>query len=213
MLQSVASVAKFDEDYSRALTDPLYTKIRQALYSTDEAIEEVPKLETNEVNGDYLPKNEHENNGDACENKLVHCRRTVPEIEEEEVEDSEESVFSEDGNEIAKTHVDIRRRFCVSPEVEQALGTLDRVIYMVRNITPVPETEEMSPNRAEDQAKQVSVLENIESVPQKKESSDFSQEEKREEDTGQKQGMLNKGKNLSLQRKRKAGCFAFRSWL
>nr|BAH57070.1 AT5G06440 [Arabidopsis thaliana] len=210
--KSVASVAKFDEDYSRALTDPLYTKIRRALYSTDEAVEEEPKLETNEVNGVTLPKHEHENNGDASVNKPVHCRRTVPEIEEEE--ESEESVYSEDGNEIAKTHVDMRRRFCVSPEVEQALGTLDRVIFMVRNITPVPETEELSPNRADDQAKQVSVLENIESVPQTQESSsDFSEEEKREEDTGQNQGMLNKGKNSSLQRKRKARCFAFRSWL
>ncbi|CAD5330984.1 unnamed protein product [Arabidopsis thaliana] len=210
--KSVASVAKFDEDYSRALTDPLYTKIRRALYSTDEAVEEEPKLETNEVNGVTLPKHEHENSGDASVNKPVHCRRTVPEIEEEE--ESEESVYSEDGNEIAKTHVDMRRRFCVSPEVEQALGTLDRVIFMVRNITPVPETEELSPNRADDQAKQVSVLENIESVPQTQESSsDFSEEEKREEDTGQNQGMLNKGKNTSLQRKRKARCFAFRSWL
>ncbi|KAL9278631.1 putative START-like domain superfamily protein [Arabidopsis thaliana] len=210
--KSVASVAKFDEDYSRALTDPLYTKIRRALYSTDEAVEEEPKLETNEVNGVTLPKHEHENSGDASVNKPVHCRRTVPEIEEEE--ESEESVYSEDGNEIAKTHVDMRRRFCVSPEVEQALGTLDRVIFMVRNITPVPETEELSPNRADDQAKQVSVLENIESVPQTQESSsDFSEEEKREEDTGQNQGMLNKGKNSSLQRKRKARCFAFRSWL
>ncbi|KAL1196932.1 hypothetical protein V5N11_024732 [Cardamine amara subsp. amara] len=224
--KSVASVAKFDEDYSKALTDPLYTKIRQALYTTDKAIEEEePKLEANEVNGDSLPKNELENNGDASEIEPVHCRRTVPEIEEEEEEeDFEESISSEEGNVIAKTEVDFRRRFCISPEVEQALGTLDRVIYMVRNITPVQEDEELSPNRAEDQAKQVSLLEIIESVPQRsqkqelltstviqEETSEFIQEEKRENETGQKHDILNKGNKSK--RKRKIRCFAFRSWL
>lgn len=203
----------------------MYTKIRQALYSTDKAIEEGPKLEAIEVNGSSLPKNEHENHGDASENKPVHYRKAVPEIEEEEIY-SEESVSSEDGNEITKTHVDIRRRFCVSPEVEQALGTLDRVIYMVRNITPVQESEEMSPDRSEDQAKQVSLLENIINIPQRsqrqdhststvtqEETSNFGQEEKREKETGQEQEIVNKGKSSSLQRKRKARCFAFRSWL
>ncbi|XP_010452573.1 PREDICTED: uncharacterized protein LOC104734652 isoform X1 [Camelina sativa] len=216
--KSVASVAKFDEDYSRALDDPLYTKIRQALYSTDKTIEEGPKLEATEVNGNSLPKKEHKNHGDASENKPVHYRKTVTEIEEEE--DYEESVSSEDGT---KTDVDMRRRFCVSPEVEQALGTLDRVIYMVRNITPVQEAEELSPDRSEDQAKRVSLLETITSVPQKSQRQDHStvtqeetsngQEENREKDTGQELGIVNKGKSSSLQRKRKARCFAFRSWL
>lgn len=192
----------------------MYTKIRQALYSTDKAIEE----EIDEVNVKSLPKN----NGVANETEPVHCRKAAPEIEEEEVEeDFQESVSSEDGNVISKTHVEMRRRFCVSPEVEQALGTLERVIYMVRNITPVQETEEMSPNRAEDHAKQVSLLENFVSVPQRsqrqdfstsmvtRETSDFSQEEKIEKETGQKHG-----KNSSLRRKRnKPRCFAFRSWL
>ncbi|XP_023637146.1 uncharacterized protein LOC17881342 isoform X2 [Capsella rubella] len=223
--KSVASVAKFDEDYSRALDDPLYTKIRQALYSTDKTIEEGPKFEVTQVNGNSLPKNEHNNHGDASEIKPVHYRKTISEIKEEE-DSSDESVSSVDKNKITKAHVDMRRQFCVSPEVEQALGTLDRVIYMVRNITPVQEAEELSPDRSEDKAKQVSSLENILSVPQKsqrqdhsnstvtpEETSNFGQEENREKETGQEKGVVNKGKSSSLQRKRKARCFAFRSWL
>ncbi|CAA7026807.1 unnamed protein product [Microthlaspi erraticum] len=214
--KSVASVAKFDEDYNRALADPLYTKIRRALYPTDKEIEQETKLElVNEViNGDSLAKKEHDN---ASENEPVHCKKAVTEIEEEEFE---ESASSEDGNVVCKSDTGMRRRFCISPEVEQALGTLERVIYMVRNITPVQEAEEMSPHRAaEDQAKQVSLLEKIvESVPQRSQRQDFStstvtQAEKRDNESRQENGMLNKGKKSSLQRKRKARCFALRSWL
>uniref|UniRef100_M4CY98 START domain-containing protein n=1 Tax=Brassica campestris TaxID=3711 RepID=M4CY98_BRACM len=224
--KSVASVAKFDEDYSRALADPLYTKIREALYSTDKASEEEPKLEANEVNGDK----EHDNDEDVGEIEHVHCRKTVPEIEEEEYDYFEESISSEEGNINGKTNGDIRRRFCISPEVKQALGTLDRVIYMVRtNTTPVHEAEELSPDRAEDDhKKQVSLLEHFENVPQKSERQDFStstviqetsvfsQEDKREKVTGEEEsGILEKGgKNKSLgRRKRKTRCLAFRSWL
>ena len=212
-------MAKFDEDYSRALADPLYTKIRQALYSTDKASEEEPKLEANEVNGDK----EHDNDEDVGEIEHVHCRKTVPEIEEE-------SISSEEGNINGKTNGDIGRRFCISPEVKQALGTLDRVIYMVRtNTTPVQEAEELSPDRAEDDhKKQVSLLEHFENVPQKSERQDFStptviqetsgfsQEDKREKVTGEEEsGILEKGgKNKSLgRRKRTTRCLAFRSWL
>ncbi|CAH8312819.1 unnamed protein product [Eruca vesicaria subsp. sativa] len=216
--KSVASVAKVDEDYSRALDEPLYTKIRQALYSTDKTSEEEPKLEANEVNGDSEHKDDDD---DVSENEHVHCREAIPEIEEEEDDDFEESVSSEEGNVNGKTNGDIRRQFCISPEVRQALGTLDRVIYMVRtNTTPVHETEELSPNRVEDDhAKQVSLLEHFENnVPQKSERQDFSTStvtQEKERGEVEENGMLDKGgKNKSLgRRKRKTRCLAFRSWL
>ncbi|KAJ0266263.1 Polyketide cyclase/dehydrase/lipid transport superfamily protein [Hirschfeldia incana] len=227
--KSVASVAKFDEDYSRALADPLYTKIRQALYSTDKLVEKEPKLE---VNDDSMQKKEHENDKeDASENEHVHCRRAVPEIEEEEYDDFEESISSEEGNINGKTNGEmIRRKFCISPEVKQALGTLDRVIYMVRNTTPVHEAAELSPHREkDDHAKQISLLEHFENVPQKsaerqdfstsmvtQETSVFNKEDNRVKETGEEEnGILDKGgKNKSLgRRKRKTRCLAFRSWL
>ncbi|CAN8298404.1 unnamed protein product [Cochlearia groenlandica] len=209
--KSVDSVAKFDEDYNRALADPLYTKIRQGIYSTDKETEKEPKLKTNEVNGDSLPKNKHEDDEVVSENEPLHHIRTIPEIEEEE--DFSESVSSEEVNVNGKTHGDIRRQFCISPQVEQALGTLDKVIYMVRNTTPVQE----APNREEYHTKQVSVLNN---VPQRSQKQDFSaltvtQEDMRKNETGgQKHEILNNGeKNTRFQRKRKTRCFAFKSWL
>ncbi|KAF8118771.1 hypothetical protein N665_0002s0081, partial [Sinapis alba] len=185
--KAAGSVAKLDEeDFSRALADPLYISIRQAMYSNDKAIEEEQKLESNEVNGNSETKNKHEND----EDEHVPCRKAIPEIEE----DCEESVSTEEGS---VTNGNIRRQFSISPEVEQALGTLDRVINMVRNITPVQENEVMSPNKAEDKTEQISLLEMFENVPQRSQRQDFStsraaqeasyfgQEDKREKGTGQ----------------------------
>nr|VDC85447.1 unnamed protein product [Brassica oleracea] len=154
--KAAGSVAKLDEGFSRALAHPLYINIRQAMYSTNKATEEEQETE-----------NKHEND----EYETVHCRRAILEIEEEKEEEYfEESVSSEERN----VNGNIRRQFSISTEVEQALGTLDRAINMVRNITPVKEDEELPPNKAEDQRKQVSMLETFENVPQRSQSQYFS---------------------------------------
>uniref|UniRef100_M4F169 START domain-containing protein n=1 Tax=Brassica campestris TaxID=3711 RepID=M4F169_BRACM len=116
--KTIGSVAKSD-DYRRVLADPLYTMIRQALYSTDE----------------------------ICQTNVFHsqdesgCKRDDHEIEEEECgddedEDENKSVSSsssgeEDESYIGKTY-NGKTLFCISPEVKQALGTLEKVITMVR---------------------------------------------------------------------------------
>ncbi|CAF2102054.1 unnamed protein product [Brassica napus] len=116
--KTIGSVAKSD-DYRRVLADPLYTMIRQALYSTDE----------------------------ICQANVFHgqdesgCKRDDHEIEEEECgddedEDENKSVSSssfgeEDESYIGKTY-NGKTLFCISPEVKQALGTLEKVITMVR---------------------------------------------------------------------------------
>ncbi|KAL0708093.1 hypothetical protein Bca4012_074519 [Brassica carinata] len=116
--KTIGSVAKSD-DYRRVLADPLYTMIRQALYSTDE----------------------------ICQANVFHsqdesgCKRDDHEIEEEECgddedEDENKSVSSSSSGEkdesyIGKTY-NGKTLFCISPEVKQALGTLEKVITMVR---------------------------------------------------------------------------------
>ncbi|XP_013639028.1 PREDICTED: uncharacterized protein LOC106344165 isoform X1 [Brassica oleracea var. oleracea] len=116
--KTIGSVAKSD-DYRRVLADPLYTMIRQALYSTDE----------------------------ICQANVFHsqdesgCKRYDHEIEEEECgddedEDENKSVSSSSSGEkdesyIGKTY-NGKTLFCISPEVKQALGTLEKVITMVR---------------------------------------------------------------------------------
>lgn len=135
--QAAGSVAKkLDEDFSRALADPLYINIHHAMYSTDKSTEEEEqKLEANiEMNGNSETKNKHE----------VLCRRAIMEIEEKEEEEEEyfEECVSfeeeEEENVHGKSSGDIRRQFRISPEVEQALWTLDRVINMVRKYNTSP---------------------------------------------------------------------------
>ncbi|KAJ0235257.1 Polyketide cyclase/dehydrase/lipid transport superfamily protein [Hirschfeldia incana] len=136
--KAAGSVAKLDEHFSRALADPLYINIRKAMYSTDKATEEEETLGASEVNDDSETKNKYKNDEDASENEHVPYRKGIQEIEEE-------SVSSEERNVNGKG---IRRQFRISPEVEQALGTLDRAINMVRNIKPVQEDEELPPNKS-----------------------------------------------------------------
>lgn len=124
--KTIGSVAKSD-DYSRVLADPLYTMIRQALYSTDD-FHGQERGHCEEKEGHYRTE-------------TSHCKRDVTEIVEEECEDDEDenkSVSSssssseeEDGSYIGKTY-NGRTLFCISPEVKQALGTLEKVITMVR---------------------------------------------------------------------------------
>ncbi|KAJ0263833.1 Polyketide cyclase/dehydrase and lipid transport superfamily protein [Hirschfeldia incana] len=113
--KTIGSVAKSDH-YSRVLDDPLYTMIRQAL--SDETCQ----------------ANEFHSQDESG------CKKDVHEIEEEECDDEEDenksvssSSSSEDEDEsyIGKTY-NGRTRFCISPEVKQALGTLEKVITMVR---------------------------------------------------------------------------------
>ncbi|KAJ4908741.1 Polyketide cyclase/dehydrase and lipid transport superfamily protein [Raphanus sativus] len=112
--KAAGSVAKkLDEDFSRALADPLYINIHHAMYSTDKSTEEEEqKLEANiEMNGNSETKNKHE----------VLCRRAIMEIEEkkeEEEESIEECVsFEEEENVHGKSNGDIRRQCRISPEV------------------------------------------------------------------------------------------------
>ncbi|KAF8046033.1 hypothetical protein N665_4090s0002 [Sinapis alba] len=129
--KTISSVAKSD-DYSTVLADPLYSLIRQALYSTDE---------TCQANGFHSQERRHcEEKEGHYKTEPSHCKRDVTEIEEEECDDEEDenkSVSSsssseeEDESYIGKTY-NGKTLFCISPEVKQALGTLEKVITMVR---------------------------------------------------------------------------------
>lgn len=84
------------------------------MYLIDNVSEEELKLEVNEVNGDK----EYDNDEDVGEIEYVYCRKIVFEIEEEEYDDFEESIFLEEGNINGKINGDIRRWFCISLEVK-----------------------------------------------------------------------------------------------
>ncbi|KAF2613195.1 hypothetical protein F2Q70_00009823 [Brassica cretica] len=107
--ETIGSVVK-SEDYAKVLDGPLYTLVRKALYPpTDNTDENVQASERAPFKGN------------------------VHEIEEEEEDKSVSSFSEEDENVNGKSqNNDGETLFCLSPEVKQALGTLERVISMVR---------------------------------------------------------------------------------
>ncbi|XP_012485709.1 uncharacterized protein LOC105799603 isoform X2 [Gossypium raimondii] len=163
-LQTVASVTNSDEDYSKALGDPLFCLIRGALFSNNKS-GEVPEAQEIKREPDILPKeNEivpNENvivdiqDGTHDAEPEVHAnepagesppkiaqdakRKAFGEIEEEESEEStclEESIKAANQpstNSFADSSgVNAKQRVSIRPEVEEALGTLEKAISIVR---------------------------------------------------------------------------------
>ncbi|MBA0684299.1 hypothetical protein Goari_025893, partial [Gossypium aridum] len=162
--KTVASVTNSDEDYSKALGDPLFCLIRGALFSNNKS-GEVPEAQEINKEPDILPKeNEivpNENvivdiqDGTHDAEPEVHAnepagepppkiaqdakRKAFGEIEEEESEEStclEESIKAANQpstNSFADSSgVNAKQRVSIRPEVEEALGTLEKAISIVR---------------------------------------------------------------------------------
>ncbi|KAH0721139.1 hypothetical protein KY290_006057 [Solanum tuberosum] len=128
--KEVASVAKGDEDFSKALKDPLYARIREALYS-----DKIP-LELQDMKKNAVPLDEETRrmNDEKCPEHKVHN-------EIEEIEDEACSPVNQIVQKPSK-HENVG----ISPEVRQALVTLDKAISIIREyrcnleIRTVPDT-------------------------------------------------------------------------
>lgn len=155
--QVVSSMSKSDKDFIMALGDPLYGKLRDALYPTN-----IPKraVEGEEIKADtgLLPKEhliaskqddlmdtsqEVHNNYHASEFDSVSERVTdgkaFGEIEEEDNE--ENGQFEEDSKDMdhisakefgERYNLNSTRNILIGPAVEQALETLEKIILVVR---------------------------------------------------------------------------------
>nr|XP_043632237.1 uncharacterized protein LOC122603548 isoform X3 [Erigeron canadensis] len=140
--QEVASVTKGDEDFSEALKKPFYGRIREALYSENNVPNGVSKqkdvdiyyeaVEQNDIKiVDEVLEQETDNIGqpeEHCTSKIeVNDQTSICEIEEvEETERSHENSYSN------RLLYDDKKQVVVSPEVNQALGTLEKVITIFR---------------------------------------------------------------------------------
>lgn len=158
-LQTVASVSDCDEDYNKALGDPLYTLIREALYSSNksgEVLEEQElKSEAHSLPNENLIEGAHDdvhdteqkvhsNDHHAGESSLNKAkdtkRKAFCEIEEEESEESTcvvegiKAANQPSANKFADANgVNAKKRIYIRPEVEEeALGTLEKAISIVR---------------------------------------------------------------------------------
>lgn len=147
-----------DKDFIDALGDPLYTKIREALYSaniSERAVEgEKVKIDARIFPEEHRIKNKQVElvairQGVHCDyhvsesepkNAIVTDRKAFGEIEEEE-ESEESKSFEEDCKDADHIstkefsegcNVNGKRNTSIRSEVEQALGTLEKVISVLR---------------------------------------------------------------------------------
>lgn len=152
--KEVASVSKGDADFSKALKEPFYGRIREALFSDNKLPNGVLKQEdVNIVHDAGLKQKDIKIDHGALEQETVkivepeeHCNlegkeakyeRSVSEIEE--IEESRRSHEDDNSNEhpTNKFINDCRvivgeKQVIISPEVKQALGTLEKVISVFR---------------------------------------------------------------------------------
>ncbi|WOG98246.1 hypothetical protein DCAR_0417587 [Daucus carota subsp. sativus] len=166
--KEVASVSKGDEDFAKALKDPLYAKIREALYS-EKSVEEV--LEPIELKCDtHVPPADHDvitfqADGREMDNEVLpngHITKFSPdtpvivdnkvngeiqEIEEEEIAhsrsiegESKETYTSLSSQVVEECFNKKKKKVVISSEVDQALGILEKAISIFREYGRTPET-------------------------------------------------------------------------
>ncbi|KAK4432638.1 hypothetical protein Salat_1026000 [Sesamum alatum] len=167
--KEVASVSKGDEIFREALKEPLYARIREALYSGKtslnlENLERSTPIMVEESREAFEDDDAKENS--RCDDSIVRSeteevmvgdknkQSEIEELEEthangsESFENEEESVISAKGEEALTTKDGIgenyvesktRKKVRVRREVEEALETLDKVISMFRENKCGPE--------------------------------------------------------------------------
>ncbi|XP_068342190.1 uncharacterized protein [Pyrus communis] len=160
----VSSKLNCNEDYSKALSGPLYSHIREALFSHNKsngALEEkklhndtfrlseehLVKDKTDEslVDVDHKVNNDHPTINASPDDAQVHLGSEVApevaqviggnsfdEIEEVKSEESRRFEVRTPNRVVEGDHVNGKRNVLISSEVEQALGTLEKVIYKVQ---------------------------------------------------------------------------------
>lgn len=164
--KEVASVSKGDEDFSKALKEPFYGRIREALFSDNKVPNGVLKQEDVQIvhNADLEQKDikiVHNAGLEQKEIKIVHgaleqetvkivepeehcslegkeAKYQKPVSEIEEIEEIRRSHEDDNNNEHPTNITDDccvivdKKQVIVSPEVKQALGTLEKVISVFR---------------------------------------------------------------------------------
>lgn len=140
--KEVASVYKGDQDFSEALKEPCYNRIREALYSENKEPNLVSKQEDIKIVHDILEQKDIKNvQLQEIEVKQVKDQKPVCEIEE--IEESEKS--HEDSNNNGNKKIIVgKKQVIISPEVNQALGTLEKVISIFREIGFNPRSMSLS---------------------------------------------------------------------
>ncbi|GER41822.1 polyketide cyclase/dehydrase and lipid transportsuperfamily protein [Striga asiatica] len=143
--KEVASASKGDHKFLEALNDPIYIRVREALYSKNTPLTSNGMFEEQNLEACKNNNNSNEENHET-EDLRVRERKSVSEIEEleitEEVEtDSNEAVITNElgrnlqmANSITEQFAsgNVRKIGIISPRVQEALMTLDKAISILR---------------------------------------------------------------------------------
>ncbi|XP_019455369.1 PREDICTED: uncharacterized protein LOC109356499 isoform X2 [Lupinus angustifolius] len=149
--KAVASKKSHDKELIKALEDPLYVRIREALYSINgskaingEDLTQVANIQSKQDAAKHISwedrSNQHANilNGEIVEDIIDSVEEDIVEADSEEIVQIEKSDKKVDDIPNEQVDIDIRsvvkgkRNVNISSEVKLALGTLDRALSMVR---------------------------------------------------------------------------------
>nr|XP_027068525.1 uncharacterized protein LOC113693934 isoform X1 [Coffea arabica]XP_027068526.1 uncharacterized protein LOC113693934 isoform X1 [Coffea arabica] len=187
--KEVASVAKGDEDFANALKDPLYARIRQALYSnglptktpqpemnndTASLLEEEPEEREKFRSGQEMAHNHELAVNSQAGDSFVQDRKSHGEIEEIKENDSEESRCLAEldhnrsiylpTNQIDSGFWTDDKKVVIRREVEQALRILDDVISVFQGCRSNDETR-ILPGIPKEESQNLEINEAEEAVP------------------------------------------------
>lgn len=134
LLQEVASISKGSADFSKALKDPFYARVREALFSKEVSIVAAPELEA-QMNGKFHPLEEQQQQ-EVGEEEVINgnisdksSHGEIEEIEEDAIESSNSPVNHPSAKRVCTGN---HSKVFIRPQVEQALRTLDKAISFVK---------------------------------------------------------------------------------
>lgn len=152
----MAAVSKGDTDFTEVLKKPFYGRIRDTLYSENDLPNGVLKQEDSDVFHEVLEQKDIEivdadseqeavMIGQLDEHSTSECNDVKDQGSVSEIEEIEETRKShEDTNASSGLLVDGKKEIIISPEVNKALGTLEKVISVFREIQFNPRSLSLS---------------------------------------------------------------------
>lgn len=173
-IQEIASVSKGDDKFHEALMDPFYVRIREALYSGNATeskdpinMQEITSVIVEDQSGEAVEDdNAKKKNPDDSITDSQNKTNEIEEIEEDDTKESEsldngtksnkQPGISNEGRRAALITIGvtetngtgIKKKVRISPEVERALKTLEKVISTFREHNIIPEKDIKKINEA-----------------------------------------------------------------
>ncbi|KAL9266719.1 hypothetical protein AKJ16_DCAP14059 [Drosera capensis] len=130
--KSVTSISDGNEIFGKVLSDPLYKRIREGIYSKGNPNDD---LENKFSQGDMTTEPEKQNQtapNEHPDEDTADTEESSSKYKDMEISPNVEKHDANDNNKITESGVK-RREVQLSPPVEEALGTLEKIISVIRS--------------------------------------------------------------------------------